>query len=239
MLNQDNLGPVNTMRILVIEDEQALRTQLHEQLSSRGYSVNSAEDGEEGLFYGREYPQDLAVVDIGLPKMSGIEVIKKLRAEGFEYPIIILTARGNWQDKVEGLEAGADDYLVKPFHIEELLARLNALLRRSVGLASPELACGPLKLDTVSQTVQVNGEPVSLTAYEYRILEYMILNTGKVISKTELTEHVYEQDFDRDSNVLEVLVGRLRKKLDPENSIKPIETLRGRGYRFALERDAT
>lgn len=227
------------MRILVIEDEQALRTQLHEQLSSRGYSVNSAEDGEEGLFYGREYPQDLAVVDIGLPKMSGIEVIKKLRAEGFEYPIIILTARGNWQDKVEGLEAGADDYLVKPFHIEELLARLNALLRRSVGLASPELACGPLKLDTVSQTVQVNGEPVSLTAYEYRILEYMILNTGKVISKTELTEHVYEQDFDRDSNVLEVLVGRLRKKLDPENSIKPIETLRGRGYRFALERDAT
>jgi len=239
LLNQDNLGPVNTMRILVIEDEQALRTQLHEQLSSRGYSVNSAEDGEEGLFYGREYPQDLAVVDIGLPKMSGIEVIKKLRAEGFEYPIIILTARGNWQDKVEGLEAGADDYLVKPFHIEELLARLNALLRRSVGLASPELACGPLKLDTVSQTVQVNGEPVSLTAYEYRILEYMILNTGKVISKTELTEHVYEQDFDRDSNVLEVLVGRLRKKLDPENSIKPIETLRGRGYRFALERDAT
>jgi len=227
------------MRILVIEDEQALRTQLHEQLSSRGYSVNSAEDGEEGLFFGREYPQDLAVVDIGLPKMSGIEVIKKLRAEGFEYPIIILTARGNWQDKVEGLEAGADDYLVKPFHIEELLARLNALLRRSVGLASPELACGPLKLDTVSQSVKINGEPVTLTAYEYRILEYMILNTGKVISKTELTEHVYEQDFDRDSNVLEVLVGRLRKKLDPENSIKPIETLRGRGYRFALERDAS
>lgn len=227
------------MRILVIEDEQALRTQLHEQLSSRGYSVNSAEDGEEGLFFGREYPQDLAVVDIGLPKLSGIEVIKKLRAEGFDYPIIILTARGNWQDKVEGLEAGADDYLVKPFHIEELLARLNALLRRSVGLASPELACGPLKLDTVSQSVQINGEPVTLTAYEYRILEYMILNTGKVISKTELTEHVYEQDFDRDSNVLEVLVGRLRKKLDPENSIKPIETLRGRGYRFALERDAS
>jgi two-component system, OmpR family, response regulator PhoP len=227
------------MRILVIEDEQALRTQLHEQLSSRGYSVNSAEDGEEGLFYGREYPQDLAVIDIGLPKLSGIEVIKKLRADGFNYPIIILTARGNWQDKVEGLEAGADDYLVKPFHIEELLARLNALLRRSAGLASPELECGPLKLDTVSQSVKVNGEPVTLTAYEYRILEYMILNTGKVISKTELTEHVYEQDFDRDSNVLEVLVGRLRKKLDPENSIKPIETLRGRGYRFALERDAS
>ncbi len=226
------------MRILVIEDEEALRTQLHEQLSSRGYSVNSAEDGEEGLFYGREYPQDLAVIDIGLPKLSGIEVIKRLRAEGFTYPIIILTARGNWQDKVEGLEAGADDYLVKPFHIEELLARLNALLRRSVGLATPELACGPLKLDTVGQSVQINGEPVSLTAYEYRILEYLMLNTGKVISKTELTEHIYEQDFDRDSNVLEVLVGRLRKKLDPDNSIQPIETLRGRGYRFTLERNA-
>ncbi len=227
------------MRILVIEDEQALRTQLHEQLSSRGYSVNTAEDGEEGLFYGREYPQDLAVIDIGLPKLSGIEVIKRLRAEGFNYPIIILTARGNWQDKVEGLEAGADDYLVKPFHIEELLARLNALLRRSAGLATPELACGPLKLDTVSQSVQINGEPISLTAYEYRILEYMMLNSGKVISKTELTEHIYEQDFDRDSNVLEVLVGRLRRKLDPENSIQPIETLRGRGYRFTLDRNAS
>ncbi len=224
------------MRILVIEDEQALRTQLHEQLSSRGYSVNTAEDGEEGLFYGREYPQDLAVIDIGLPKLSGIEVIRKLRADGFTYPIIILTARGNWQDKVEGLEAGADDYLVKPFHIEELLARLNALLRRSAGMATPELACGPLKLDTVSQSVQIDGDPVSLTAYEYRILEYLMLNSGKVISKTELTEHIYEQDYDRDSNVLEVLVGRLRKKLDPENSIQPIETLRGRGYRFTLER---
>jgi two-component system response regulator PhoP len=227
------------MRILVIEDEQALRDQLHEQLTSRGYSVNTAEDGEEGLFYGREYPQDLAVVDIGLPKLSGIEVIKKLRAEGIDYPIIILTARGNWQDKVEGLEAGADDYLVKPFHIEELLARLNALLRRSAGLATPELECGPIKLDTVGQTVQVNQEPLSLTAYEYRIMEYLMLNTGKVISKTELTEHIYEQDFDRDSNVLEVLVGRLRRKLDPENSIKPIETLRGRGYRFTLERKTT
>ncbi len=224
------------MRILIIEDEQALRTQLHEQLSSRGYSVNTAEDGEEGLFYGREYPQDLAVIDIGLPKLSGIEVIRKLRADGFTYPIIILTARGNWQDKVEGLEAGADDYLVKPFHIEELLARLNALLRRSAGMATPELACGPLKLDTVSQSVQIDGDPVSLTAYEYRILEYLMLNSGKVISKTELTEHIYEQDYDRDSNVLEVLVGRLRKKLDPENSIQPIETLRGRGYRFTLER---
>ncbi len=225
------------MRILVIEDEAALRNQLHEQLSSRGYSVNTAEDGEEGLFYGREYPQDLAVVDIGLPKLSGIEVIQKLRAEGIDYPILILTARGNWQDKVEGLEAGADDYLVKPFHIEELLARLNALLRRSAGLASPQLECGPIRLDTVSQTVQISGAQITLTAYEYRILEYLMLNSGKVISKTELTEHIYEQDFDRDSNVLEVLVGRLRRKLDPEGSMQPIETQRGRGYRFTLERN--
>jgi len=225
------------MRILVIEDEEALRNQLHEQLSSHGYSVNTAEDGEEGLFYGREYPQDLAVIDIGLPKLSGIEVIQKLRAEGIDYPILILTARGNWQDKVEGLEAGADDYLVKPFHIEELLARLNALLRRSAGLASPQLECGSIRLDTVSQVVQIAGEQITLTAYEYRILEYLMLNSGKVISKTELTEHIYEQDFDRDSNVLEVLVGRLRRKLDPENSLLPIETLRGRGYRFTLERN--
>jgi len=226
------------MRILVIEDEEALRNQLHEQLSSHGYSVNTAEDGEEGLFYGHEYPQDLAVIDIGLPKLSGIEVIKKLRAEGFDYPIIILTARGNWQDKVEGLEAGADDYLVKPFHIEELLARLNALLRRSVGLSSPQLVCGPIRLDTTSQLVQLNNDQIAFTAYEYRILEYLMLNSGKVISKTELTEHIYEQDFDRDSNVLEVLVGRLRRKLDPKNTLLPIETLRGRGYRFTLERDS-
>lgn len=227
------------MRVLVIEDEEALRTQLHAQLSSHGYSVNTAEDGEEGLFYGREYPQDLAVVDLGLPKLSGIEVIRKLRAEGFDYPILILTARGNWQDKVEGLEAGADDYLVKPFHIEELLARLNALLRRSVGLSTPQLECGPIRLDTVSQTVHLDDDQITLTAYEYRILEYLMLNSAKVISKTELTEHIYEQDFDRDSNVLEVLVGRLRRKLDPENSLRPIETLRGRGYRFTLERNSS
>ncbi len=226
------------MRILVIEDEEALRTQLHDQLSSHGYSVNTAEDGEEGLFYGREYPQDLAVIDIGLPKLSGIEVIQKLRAGGLDYPILILTARGNWQDKVEGLEAGADDYLVKPFHIEELLARLNALLRRSVGLSTPKLECGPISLDTTSQTVHLNGEQIAFTAYEYRILEYLMLNSGKVISKTELTEHIYEQDFDRDSNVLEVLVGRLRRKLDPGNELLPIETLRGRGYRFTLERNS-
>ena len=226
------------MRILVIEDEQALREQLQRQLTAKGYSVDAAADGEEGRFLGREYAFDLAIVDLGLPKMSGIEVIKKLRADGREFPILILTARGNWQDKVEGLEAGADDYLVKPFHIEELLARLNALLRRSVGLTVPVVECGPIALDTAAQSVSVAGDPLTLTAYEYRVLEYLMLHQGKVVSKTVLTEHIYDQDFDRDSNVLEVFVGRLRRKLDPDGVLQPIETLRGQGYRFRLERNS-
>lgn len=225
------------MRILVIEDEQALREQLRRQLVAKGYSVDVAADGEGGRFLGREYPFDLAIIDLGLPKMSGIEVIRKLRADGCKYPILILTARGNWQDKVEGLEAGADDYLVKPFHIEELLARLNALLRRSVGMTVPVLECGPITLDTAAQSVSVAGEPLTLTAYEYRVLEYLMLHQGKVVSKTVLTEHIYDQDFDRDSNVLEVFVGRLRRKLDPDGVLQPIETLRGQGYRFRLERN--
>ncbi len=220
------------MRVLVVEDESALREQLKQQLEQRSYSVDGAEDGEEGFFLGREYPYDVAVIDIGLPKLSGIELIKRLRALDVNYPILILTARGNWQDKVEGLEAGADDYLVKPFHLEELLARLNALLRRSAGLTTPRLEIGPISLDTSSQTVTLAGDGVDLTAYEYKVLEYLMLNKGKVISKTELTEHIYDQDFDRDSNVLEVFIRRLRKKLDPEGDLQPIETLRGRGYRF-------
>ncbi len=220
------------MRVLVVEDETALREQLKQQLEQRSYSVDGAEDGEEGFFLGREYPYDVAVIDIGLPKLSGIELIKRLRALDVSYPILILTARGNWQDKVEGLEAGADDYLVKPFHLEELLARLNALLRRSAGLTTPRLEIGPISLDTSSQTVTLAGDGVDLTAYEYKVLEYLMLNKGKVISKTELTEHIYDQDFDRDSNVLEVFIRRLRKKLDPEGDLQPIETLRGRGYRF-------
>ncbi|MES9856033.1 MAG: response regulator transcription factor [Sedimenticola sp.] len=221
------------MRVLVVEDETALREQLYQQLTSRGFSVDSAGDGEEGLYIGRAYPLDLAVIDLGLPKLSGIELIRQLRGEGVSFPILILTARGDWQDKVEGLEAGADDYLVKPFHIEELLARLNALLRRSAGHASPMLASGPIQLNTASQTLTLNSETVDLTAYEYRVLEYLMLNAGKVVSKTELTEHIYEQDYDRDSNVLEVFVRRLRRKLDPEGTLQPIETLRGRGYRFS------
>ncbi|MET0048536.1 MAG: response regulator transcription factor [Sedimenticola sp.] len=220
------------MRLLLVEDEQALREQLSGQLREKGYSVDAVADGEEGLYYGREYPYDLAIIDIGLPKLSGIELIRKLRAMEIAFPVLILTARGNWQDKVEGLETGADDYLVKPFHIEELLARINALLRRSTGHSSPLVEVGPVSLDTSTQTVSCNGDSIDLTAYEYRVLEYLMLNRGKVVSKTELTEHIYDQDFDRDSNVLEVFIRRLRRKLDPGGEIKPIETLRGRGYRY-------
>ncbi|MBL4793988.1 MAG: response regulator transcription factor [Pseudomonadales bacterium] len=223
------------MRALIVEDESAIREQLTAGLKKVGFSVDSAEDGEEGLFLATEYVYDVGVVDIGLPKLSGIELIKTLRADDKKFPILILTARGHWQDKVNGLDAGADDYLVKPFHMEELVARLNALMRRSVGLASPIVKKGPVDLDTVAQTVHVNGSALELTAYEYKVLEYLMLHPGEVVSKTTLTEHIYDQDFDLDSNVIEVFVGRLRKKMDPKNTIKPIETLRGRGYRFALD----
>ncbi len=223
------------MRVLLVEDEDALRNQLQDQLRDSGYAVDTAADGKEGYFMGREHPFDLAIIDLGLPKMNGVEVIESLRADGKKMPIIILTARDRWQDKVEGLEAGADDYLTKPFQLEELLARLNALLRRSAGAAKPEQTFGPITLDTSAQRVAVDGKELVLTAYEYKVLEYLVMHAGEVISKTVLTEHVYDQDFDRDSNVIEVFIGRLRKKLDPGNSYQPIETLRGRGYRFALE----
>ncbi|MGD2116963.1 MAG: response regulator transcription factor [Chromatiales bacterium] len=223
------------MRILVIEDEATLRNQLQQQLVKKGFSVDAAADGEEGLYLGSEYPMDLAVIDLGLPGMSGIEVIRQLRDHHRDFPILILTARSNWQDKVEGLEVGADDYLVKPFHIEELLARVNALLRRSSGHSTSVLRSGDLSLDSASQEVRLSDQLLELTGYEYRVLEYLMMHAGKVISKTELTEHIYDQDFDRDSNVLEVFIGRLRKKLDPDASLKPIDTVRGRGYRFALK----
>ncbi|MCP5426598.1 MAG: response regulator transcription factor [Gammaproteobacteria bacterium] len=226
------------MRILIIEDERPLQEQVHTRLRSQGYAVDAASDGHSGLFLGMEYPIDLAVVDLGLPDIGGIEVIKRWRKAGREFPILILTARGRWQDKVEGLEAGADDYLVKPFHLEELLARLRALVRRAKGWSQPVLLCDPVALDTGAQTVTVGGLPIELTAYEYKLLEYLMLHVGEVISKTELTEHLYEEDSDRDSNVLEVLVGRLRRKLDPDRLLNPIETLRGRGYRFRLPRTA-
>ena len=226
------------MRILIIEDEASLLERVAAQLREQGYAVDTAADGRDGLFLGQEYPLDAAVVDLGLPDMSGIEVIRRWRAAGRRFPILILTARGRWQDKVEGLEAGADDYLVKPFYMEELLARLRALIRRTGGWTQAVLACGPIALDTGAQQVTLLGQPVDLTAYEYKLLEYLMLHAGTVISKTELTEHLYQEDEDRDSNVLEVLVGRLRRKLDPERDLNPIETLRGRGYRFRLERTA-
>ena len=226
------------MRVLIVEDESTLRDSLAEQLKTAGFNVDVAKDGEEGLYCAQEYPLDLAVIDLGLPKLPGLEVIKKVRAAGKSFPILILTARDRWQDKVEGLQAGADDYLAKPFHFEELLARAQALLRRSSGWAQPVLRCGPVALDPRTQEVAVNDQKIELTSFEYRILEYLMHHAGEVISKTELTERLYAQDFDRDSNTIEVFIGRLRRKLDPEDTIKPIETLRGRGYRFALARDA-
>ena len=227
------------MRVLVVEDEVSLRESLKAQLTEAGFAVDVAQDGAEGLFAGLEYPLDVAVIDLGLPQLSGLEVIRKVRAARKTYPILILTARDNWQDKVEGLQAGADDYLAKPFHFEELLARLQALLRRAGGWASAELKCGPVTLDTRAQTVSVESAAVELTTFEYRILEHLMLRAGEVISKAELTERLYDQDFERDSNVIEVLVGRLRRKLDPHDRLKPIETLRGRGYRFSLARESS
>lgn len=225
------------MRLLIIEDELSLQQQLADALRAQDYVVDVASDGVEGLYYGQEYPIDLAIIDLGLPKLDGVEVIKQLRAEGHSYPILILTARNRWQEKVEGLEAGGDDYLTKPFHPEELAARIKVLLRRSVGLANNMLECGPVKIDTSAKQVFVNDEPLTITAYEYRLLSYLMMHTGKVLSKRELVDHIYEEDDDRDSNTIEVFIRRLRKKLDPDNELKPIETQRGRGYRFRIPRD--
>jgi two-component system, OmpR family, response regulator PhoP len=222
------------MRILVVEDELTLCKQIHEYLESKGFAVDTANTGKDGHYMGKEYPIDAAIIDLGLPDFSGIELIKKLRKDNITIPILILTARSRWQEKVEGLEAGADDYLVKPFHYEELLARLNALIRRSAGQAQPVLTHDNIELNTVTQEVLVSGEKLELTAYEYKVLEYLMFRKGELISKTVLTAHIYDEDFDRDSNVIEVFIGRLRKKLDPDGSRKPIETLRGRGYRIPL-----
>ncbi|ALS98795.1 response regulator transcription factor [Lacimicrobium alkaliphilum] len=220
------------MRILIVEDDSRLLTQLDQLMQQNGYSVDLADDGEKALYLFKEYPYDLAIIDIGLPILDGLELIRRVRQQKILSPILILTARDRWQEKVEGLEAGADDYLTKPFYNEELLARAKALIRRAAGQPNPALEKGPIRLDTLSEEVFVDGQAVELTAYEYRVLEYLLMNPNKIISKTELTEHIYDQDFDLDSNVIEVFVGRLRKKLDPDNQIKPIETLRGRGYRI-------
>jgi len=221
------------VHLLIIEDDPGLRENLSIALTRDGYAVEAAATGEDGLFLGKEMDFDAAIIDLGLPGISGIEVIKQLRKYEKSWPILILTARDHWQDKVTGLSAGADDYVVKPFHIEEVLARLNALLRRSKGFHSPEIKSGNIVLHSHDQRVFLEGEELELTAFEYKVIEYLMLNPDKVVSKTELTEHIYAQDYERDSNVIEVFVGRLRKKLDPNGHTKPIETLRGRGYRWA------
>ena len=222
------------MRLLLIEDDAALRLGLARQLEADGYRVDQAKDGEDGLFQAREYPVDLAIVDLGLPKLNGLTVVQRLRADGRTMPILILTARGTWQDKVVGLEAGADDYLVKPFEYPELAARVKALLRRSLKASSDVMTFGPLAIDFSAQAVRLNGEAMDLTAFEYRLLEFLVRERARVVSKQELSDYLYPHDEDRDSNVLEVLIGRLRRKLDPDGTLAPIETLRGRGYRFAL-----
>ena len=224
------------MRALVIEDDAALRAQVTKILEDEGFAVDVAADGEQGLYMAEEYPIDIAIVDLGLPKTSGIEIIRKARKEGRSFPVLILTARDGWQSKVEGLEAGADDYLVKPFHKEELLARTRALLRRSGGWSQATLVSGPISLDTTAKSVSVSSKNVELTSFEYRVLEYLLTHAGKVISKTELTEHLYTEDEERDSNVIEVFIKRLRSKLDPEATLNPITTLRGQGYRWDLPR---
>ncbi|MCH4295369.1 response regulator transcription factor [Shewanella sp. 3B26] len=222
------------MRLLLVEDDAALAANLGDHLRENLYSVDLAADGELGLFQGLEYDYDAAIIDVGLPKLDGISLVTKLRAEGREFPILILTARDSWEDKVEGLDAGADDYLTKPFHPRELASRLKALIRRSAGKASPIIENGPVTLNTASGEVLLNGARVSLSASEFRLLQFLMMHRGEVQSKTVLTEHIYDQDFDLDSNVIEVFIRRLRKKLDPDNQLGLIETLRGQGYRLNL-----
>ena len=222
------------MRLLLIEDDAVLRLGVKRQLEADGYRVDTAADGEDGLFQAREYPVDLVIVDLGLPKVNGLTVVQTLRAEGRTLPILILTARGSWQDKVKGLETGADDYLVKPFDYPELAARVKALLRRALKATSHVLTFGDLEIDFSAQAAKLNRQALDLTTFEYRVLAYLVRERARVVSKQELSDYLYPHDEDRDSNVLEVLIGRLRRKLDPEGILAPIETLRGRGYRFVL-----
>ena len=217
------------MRILLVEDDPDIARQLKAALSDAGYAVDHAPDGEEAQFLGETEPYDVVVLDLGLPKIDGVSVLERWRKGGMAKPVLILTARAAWSEKVAGFDAGADDYLTKPFHTEELLARLRALVRRSAGHSAPALTCGDLRLDPRAARATVNGEPVKLTSLEYRLLHYMMLHQGRVISRTELVEHLYDQDFDRDSNTIEVFVGRLRKKIGPDR----IETMRGLGYRLS------
>lgn len=216
------------MRVLLVEDDQDLTRQLKGALADAGYVVDHAADGEEAQFLGESEPYDAVVLDLGLPKLDGVSVLERWRRSTVNIPVLILTARDSWSQKVAGFDAGADDYLTKPFHTEELLARLRALVRRSAGHAAPLLACGALSLDPKSARANINGEPLRLTSLEYRMLHYLVMHQGRVISRTELVEHLYDQDFDRDSNTVEVFIGRVRKKIGPDR----IETVRGLGYRL-------
>ncbi len=221
------------MRVLVVEDDPDLSRQLVTALTDAGYAVDSATDGEEGYHLGDTEPYDVVVLDVGLPKMDGISVLEQWRRANRNMPVIILTARDRWSDKVAGMDAGADDYVAKPFHMEELLARIRAQVRRSAGHARAEIECGPLRLDTKTARITLTGQPVRLTSHEYRLLAYLMHHNGRVVSRTELVEHLYDQDFDRDSNTIEVFIGRLRKKIPPDM----IKTVRGLGYRLTKEGD--
>lgn len=219
------------MRILVVEDDLDLNRQLCEALTEAGYVVDHAEDGEEGHFLGDTEPYDAVILDLGLPVLDGLSVLENWRRDGKTMPVLILTARDRWSDKVAGIDAGADDYVAKPFHMEEVLARVRALVRRAAGHASNEIICGPLRLDIKAGKLTRDGASVKLTSHEYRLISYLMHQKGRVVSRTELIEHLYDQDFDRDSNTIEVFVGRLRKKLGGDL----IETVRGLGYRLGSE----
>ncbi len=222
------------MRLLVVEDDPNLNTQLVEALKEAGYAVDTARDGEEGHFLGDTEPYDAVVLDIGLPKMDGLSVLEQWRKDGRKMPVLLLTARDRWSDKVAGIDAGADDYVAKPFHMEEVLARLRALVRRSAGHASNEIECGPVRLDARSGRLTVGGHLIKLTSHEFRLIAYLMMHQGRVVSRTELVEHLYDQDFDRDSNTIEVFIGRLRKKL----GVDIIQTIRGLGYTIGMTSDA-
>jgi len=224
------------MRAIVIEDDPDIQQQVVGRLKKEGFAVDCADNGRDGLYLLKEYPCDVAIIDLGLPEMSGLEVINAIRKEGKNMPILILTARGRWQDKVEGLDSGADDYLVKPFHQEEMMARIRVLIRRASDWSDSRINCPPLSLDTATQRTYVDDREIDLTAFEYKVLEYLMLHAGDVISKTVLTEHLYDDEADNDSNVIEVFIRRLRQKLDPNEDLNPIETLRGRGYRLTFAR---
>jgi len=224
------------MRALVVEDESTLRQQLVATLRDQGFAIDETGDGEEGLYLALNMPVDIAIIDLGLPGRDGLSLIKALRKQDKHYPVLVLTARDRWQDKVDGLEAGADDYLTKPFHLEELLARTRALLRRTGGWSDSVMQFERMSIDVRAQQVHVDGKAVELTAFEYRVLAYLATQAGNVISKATLLDHLYDEDTDRDPNILEVFIRRLRQKLDADKNLNPIETLRGRGYRLALPR---